>query len=222
MVTAGFRGAGDANLTQSVLRLMKAYFFLPLLPLLVPPPVFAQDCLSRRLSGIQLEQCLKKENAVSAIDSDSRKRLNYPFRVTASGTRPISKYDPVAQKPVTFIDIASADGNALTITLGDVEAFNWNKFKPTEESFVILSTSVISWSTADKNYQDSSGMGGLAAGSLFFPPMLLLAPFGVKNVSVASAHIAYMTDLGEFKTFQLTTLPDVFLDVAALLEDVPV
>ena len=199
---------------------MKTHFLLPLLALLVPSPVFAEDCLSRGLSGIQLEQCLEKQNPGSVTGSDSEKRLTYPFRVTASGTRPMSKYDPIAKKPVTFIEISSGDGTALTITLGDKKAFNWNKFKPTKESFDILSANVIGWSTADKSYQDVSSMGGMMAGSLFFPPMLLLAPFGAKNVSVAYTHIAYMSDLGEFKTFQLTTIPDVFRDVAALIEDV--
>ena len=50
--------------------------------------------------------------------------------------------------------------------------------------------------------------------------MLLAAPFLTKSVAVAYAHIAYMDDLGEFKTFQLTTIPDVFRRVAELIEDV--
>ena len=192
---------------------------LPFIALLSPNISFAEDCLSTGYSGIKLEKCLGIEKSKDKGNLPPSRRLNYPFRVTASGSSPISKYDPISKQPVTFIEIASDDGNILTVTLGDVRAFNRNKFKPSE-SFNILSSNIIGWSTSDKNYQDNSGTTGAVAGGLFFPPMLLAAPFLTKSVAVAYAHIAYMDDLGEFKTFQLTTIPDVFRRVAELIEDV--
>ena len=198
---------------------MKISFLFPLIALLIPAPSFSQDCLSKGYSGIELEKCLGADEIDDMSIASPGKRLPYPVRITASGRSPMSKYDPIAKQPVTFIELSSDDGSALTITLGDVKAFNRNRFKPAE-SFDILSSNVIGWSTSDKNYQDVSGMSGMVAGSLFFPPLLLVAPFSTRNVSVAYAHIAYMDNLGEFKTFQLATIPDVFRGVAELIEDV--
>ena len=198
---------------------MKISFLFPLIALLIPAPSFSQDCLSKGYSGIELEKCLGADEIDDMSIASPGKRLPYPVRITASGRSPMSKYDPIAKQAVTFIELFSDDGSALTITLGDVKAFNRNRFKPAE-SFDILSSNVIGWSTSDKNYQDVSGMSGMVAGSLFFPPLLLVAPFSTRNVSVAYAHIAYMDNLGEFKTFQLATIPDVFRGVAELIEDV--
>ena len=173
---------------QNLLPLMKISFLFPLIALLIPAPSFSQDCLSKGYSGIELEKCLGADEIDDMSIASPGKRLPYPVRITASGRSPMSKYDPIAKQPVTFIELSSDDGSALTITLGDVKAFNRNRFKPAE-SFDILSSNVIGWSTSDKNYQDVSGMSGMVAGSLFFPPLLLVAPFSTRNVSVAYAHL---------------------------------
>lgn len=194
----------------------------------LPVAVQADDCISKGLDGIELERCLQEEsNAESPStieDAGSTVVIEYPTKITPHYNHYlIFKHDPIKKENTSLAELASEDGSQLTITTGKLGAVRWSEFE-TSDSLAIPSDNIIGWSIRDQAHQDSSGVAGAVAGAIFFPPMLLTAPFQVRNYLISFVDINYLDQLGEEQSFQLVSdnqkgvklMTDLIQDVSGL------
>lgn len=201
-------------------------FFLAIL--FLPVSVQAEDCIGKGLDGIELERCLQEEAEAQTPSSkghvDVAASIEYPTRITPHHNHYlIFKHDPINKQNTALAELSSADGNQLTITTGKLGAVRWSEFE-TSESITIPESNIIGWSISDQTQQDASGVAGAVAGALFFPPMLLAAPFMVRNHLISLITISYLDELGETQSFQLVSsqqngvklMTDLIQDVSGL------
>ena len=127
----------------------------------------------------------KQEKAAQEL-----KPPKYPFKVAG-----YYMVDPATAKPLV-VSLSSNDGSQIVVGL------------PESGNDVTLGASeVLSWNSAPMGSgTDASGaVGAVVGGALFFWPMLLAAPFMIKNYTVTGIKIEYIDKLGYDKSFNLAT-----------------
>jgi len=77
------------------------------------------------------------------------------------------------------------------------------KYRNSDLYILIPSERIVRWGIGEGNKVDASGAIGMAAGAIFFPPMLLAAPFGIRNVKTNQYQIQYIDPYGEIKSLSL-------------------
>jgi hypothetical protein len=178
--------------------------------LATPAPSLAEDCLGKKLSGAELEQCLGKKNPSepggTTKGAKQAEEIKYPFRITPHWNHYlIYKHDPIKRENTTLAEIFSEDSSKLTITTGTLGAHRWAQFKPAE-SITIQSSNIIGWTISDQAYQDSTAaVSNLVSAAIFFPPMILLSPFLIQNVQISYINISYLDELGNKQSVQLVS-----------------
>jgi hypothetical protein len=78
------------------------------------------------------------------------------------------------------------------------------QYRNSDLYILIPSERIVRWDTGQGSKVDASGAIGMAAGAIFFPPMLLAAPFGIKNIKTNQYQIQYIDPYGNAKTLSLT------------------
>ena len=174
-----------------------------------PVAAQAEDCISKGLNGVELEQCLAAEGDAKGTpttgNTESALSIEYPTKITPHYNHYlIFKHDPIKKENTSLAELSSEDGSQLTITTGKLGAVRWSEFE-TSASITIPSENIIGWSIRDQAHQDSSGVAGAVAGAIFFPPMLLTAPFQIRNYLISFVDINYLDELGEEQSFQLVS-----------------
>ena len=162
------------------------------------------SCESQKLLPEQLERCLSKEASQKKVIEDQHKKLTFPVVFTSN---PRAGYititaDPYDTKSVSLAEISSLDGKEIVIASGSTGPCLWCKFISTS-SIAIPSDRIIGWRTSDSTSQNSAGVAALLPSALFFPPMLLAAPFMVTTTTQHAYQITYLDRLGESATIYL-------------------
>lgn len=78
------------------------------------------------------------------------------------------------------------------------------KYRNSDLFILIPSERIVRWGIGEGNKVDASGAIGMAAGAIFFPPMLLAAPFGIRNVKTNQYQIQYIDQYGTIKSLSLS------------------
>ena len=138
-----------------------------------------------KICGADPEGDAKKEKAAQEL-----KPPKYPFKVAG-----FYMVDPATAKPLV-VSLSSEDGSQIVVGFPD-----------SSNDATLGASDVLSWNSAPMGSgTDASGaVGAVVGGALFFWPMLLAAPFMVKNYTVTGIKIEYIDKLGYDKSFNLAT-----------------
>lgn len=156
--------------------------------------IYAADvpeyCGTSGLSEEQLANCDKatEEAGFERIGDVELIQTKFPFRMDLLGLR--NEYN--IKKPIE-VNIHSKDGTYLRI-----------QYRNSSPFILIPRERIARWSTGSETSVDASGAIGATLGAVFFPPMLLAAPFGIGNVKTNQYQIQYIDDQAEPRTIILT------------------
>lgn len=143
-------------------------------------------------SGLSDEQLVKCENAaenagVERVGDIELIKTRFPFRIELLNLK--TEYN--IEKPIE-VNISSEDGTYLRI-----------QYRNSDPFILIPRERIVRWSIGSKNSVDASGAIGATLGAVFFPPMLLAAPFGIGNVKTHQYIIQYINEQAEPRTLVL-------------------
>lgn len=156
-------------------------------------PYYCSNPPKRGLTPRQEEQC---EDAASAgakkEDKNILKEPKYPFK---SGI--LQSTDPSTGSQVAF-QLISQNGSII-----DVEYY-----KSPKPPLSLNPKEIVSWNSAIAGSgQDASGAVSVAvAGALFFWPMMLAAPFMIKNYTITGFNIEYIDEFGNDTVLSFATI----------------
>ena len=200
--------------------------------LLSPNSAMADDCMSKGLNGIGLERCLQgesKENrSTSKARSETFQAIKYPVKITPHwNSYLIYNLDSSSEDGASLAEVSSETGRDLTVSTGTLGPARWSKFKE-EDSVSIPKKNIIGWTIVDQVNSDASGAAAILPGALFFPPMLLAAPFMISNKFTSYIGISYLNAFGEAQSVQLVSsskkgvslITNLIQDVSGLSEGV--
>lgn len=116
---------------------------------------------------------------------------SYPF--TRAGLLTV---EPTSGKQIS-LTLLSKDGSEIT--------FDYGKNK---DSLVLKPADIISWKSANagSGTDASSAVSAAVAGALFFWPMMLVAPFMVKNYSITGFQVEYIDPYGKDLSLDFATI----------------
>lgn len=143
-------------------------------------------CGTSGLTEEQLKKCDETAKDVGAerIGDIELIKTRFPFRQDLLGLS--NEYN--IKKPIE-VNIHSKDGTYLRI-----------QYRNSSPFILIPRERIVRWSTGSENSVDASGAIGATLGAVFFPPMLLAAPFGIGNVKTHQYQIQYIDEQAEPRT----------------------
>ena len=156
-------------------------------------PYYCSNPPKRGLTPDQEKTCeANTQEASKKADKNVLQPPKYPFK---SGI--LQSADPATGSQVAF-QLESQDGSSLEVKY----------YKSTKQPLVLSSQEIISWSSAISGTgQDASAAVSTAvAGALFFWPMMLAAPFMVKNYTITGFNISYVDDYGNDSVLNFATI----------------
>jgi hypothetical protein len=146
-------------------------------------------CGTSGLTEAQETECLKvkSENKNDQVGNIVLLPPKYPVRIDLLGLN--DEYN--LNKPVE-VNLLAASAKEIKI-----------KYRNSDLYILIPSDRIVRWGINEESKVDASGAIGMAAGAIFFPPMLLAAPFGIRNVKTNQYQIQYIDPYGEIKSLSL-------------------
>jgi hypothetical protein len=146
-------------------------------------------CGTSGLTEAQETECLKaksekKNDQVGNIELIPPK---YPVRIDLLGLN-----DEYNLSKAVEVNLLAASDKEIKI-----------KYRNSDLYILIPSERIVRWGIGEGNKVDASGAIGMAAGAIFFPPMLLAAPFGIRNVKTNQYQVQYIDPYGEIKSLSL-------------------
>ncbi len=176
---------------------MKRAFIYSLSACCIAVPVGAQAadippeyCGTSGLTEAQEAECLKSKpiNSADQVGNVKLEKPKYPTKVNLLSL--MDEYN--LNKPVEVNLVAES------------ERMTRIQYRNSSPYILVPSDRVVRWGIGEGNKVDASGAIGMAAGAIFFPPMLLAAPFGIRNVKTNQYQIQYLDQYGTAKTLSLT------------------
>jgi len=191
----GAKLLGVANSKQGPLYLLAAATLLSSqLPLLANDlPLYCKYPPARGLTPAQETRCAEDPAKVQEAKkkADELQPPNYPFSRAGFIT-----VEPTSGKQIE-LTLRSKDGSEIT--------FDYAKDR---KSIVLKPDRIISWKSVNAGSgTDSSGAVSVAvAGALFFWPMMLAAPFMVKNYTITGFQVEHINPLGKNVSLDFATI----------------
>jgi len=163
---------------------------VPLLGLLPASAGIPEYCGTSGLSEKQITECASaaEKTGNEKVGDIELIKTKFPFRMDLLGLR--NEYN--LSRPVE-VNILSDDGTYLHI-----------QYRNSSPFILIPRERIVRWSLGSDSSVDASGAIGATLGSVFFPPMLLAAPLGIRNVKTHQYQIQYIDEEGEPRSAVLT------------------
>lgn len=181
------------SLKRKVITLFSAFGTLCLIcgqiPVVLADNKVPEFCGTSGITEAQEAECLKvksetKNDQVGNIELVPPK---YPVRIDLLGLN-----DEYNLNKAVEVNLLAASDKEIKI-----------KYRNSDLYILIPSERIVRWGIGEGNKVDASGAIGMAAGAIFFPPMLLAAPFGIRNVKTNQYQIQYIDPYGEIKSLSL-------------------
>lgn len=146
-------------------------------------------CGTSGLTEAQETECLqvKNNNSNDQVGNIQLLPSKYPVRIDLLGLN-----DEYNLNKAVEVNLLANSGDELRIQYRNSDLF-----------ILIPSKRIVRWGIGEGNQVDASGAIGMAAGAIFFPPMLLAAPFGIRNVKTNQYQIQFLDQYGSIKSLSL-------------------
>lgn len=147
-------------------------------------------CGTSGLTEAQEIECAKPKNANQKEQVGSLQLIppRYPVKIQLLGLR--DEYN--LGKPIE-VDLHAKSSKELRVQHRNSDLY-----------LLIPSERIVGWGLGEQNGVDTSGAIGMAAGALFFPPMLLAIPFGITNTRTNIYQVQYLDQYGVSKSIVLS------------------
>ncbi|WP_156797744.1 hypothetical protein [Synechococcus sp. CB0205] len=149
-------------------------------------PYFCKYPPKRGLTSEQRLQCENPEDAKAKREKEEiLSEPTYPFESADLGT-----LDSKTGKTI-YIRLTSQDGSTIKAI----------EYGSKREVLSINTKEVVEWKVIQgaSGTDSSAAIGAVAGGALFFWPMLLAAPFMVRNYSIMNYQVSYIDEYGNKK-----------------------
>ena len=157
------------------------------------PAAFAgkipEYCGTSGLTDTQQDTCeaFLDKAGVDSISELNLPKIKYPITIPL-----LNLHLSGLEKPIE-VDISSADGTKLRV-----------QYRKKVPYILIPRDRFVSWDLGNESSVDAGGAIGATLGALFFPPMLLAAPFMIGNVKTNFYTIKYLSEDGSPSTLALS------------------